>query len=665
VKMRKFYHLFQPGNIGRMRLRNRIVMAPIGTNLADVNGAVTQRLIHWYAERAWGGAGLIIVENTLADVRFGRGLAQQLRIDHPKFTPGLNELAEAVQASGAKIAIQINIQGAGVDPELEPDMQPVGPSAISYMFDETSPGIASAPRLKKVKHLRALEKGEIEKLRASFTQAAGIAKAAGFDAIEIHGAHGYLLAGFMSPATNKREDTYGGDLDGRLKFVMEVYRGIREQVGDAFPILFRFSGREYMDGGRDIEESRLIAGKLEQLGVDALHISAGISMKAEPFTWTNPPTSFPQGAFIGDAHAIKKAVQIPVIGVGKIRDPDFAEKLLEAGRVDFIALGRSLIADPEWPIKAAEGRVREIRRCISCNRCMRIMSRKKIRCAVNARAGLEREFPMTPAAQSRRVAIVGGGPAGMEAARVAASRGHHVTLFEKERSLGGQLKLAVVPPFKNDLGGILAYLRHQIQILGVEVRLRHEIRPEHLKSKPFDVVVIAAGCEPPGEPSPPYTHAKVVRAWDVLSGKAKLSGKRVVVLGGGRVACETAEFLASKRRKEVTIIHPGPVEEMGRDLEPIFEWRLLMERLRECKVTILTGTSVTGITAEGVQVQGRASVLVPCDHVVLEEAPAANQSLMKELMRYAEKIVGIGDCVEPRDLYHAIHEGFRSAYRIA
>ncbi len=648
-----------------MRLRNRIVMAPIGTNLADINGSVTRRLIDWYAERAWGGAGLIIVENTLADVRFGRGLAQHLRIDHPRFTPGLNELVEAVQASGARIAIQINIQGAGVDPELQPDVQPVGPSAISYIFDETSPGIASAPRLKQVKHLRALEDREIEELRTSFIRAAGIAKAAGFDAIEIHGAHGYLLAGFMSPASNKREDKYGGDLEGRLRFVKEVYRGIREQVGAEYPILFRFSGREYMDGGRDIEESRLIAGKLEQLGVDALHISAGISMQAEPFTWTNPPASFPQGAFINDAHAIKKAVQIPVIGVGKIRDADFAEKLLEEGRVDFIALGRSLVADPEWPMKVAEWREREIRRCISCNRCMRIMYRKQIRCTVNARAGLEMEFPMTPAARRRRVAIVGGGPAGMEAARVAASRGHQVTLFEKERSLGGQLKLAVVSPYKNDLGGILAYLRHQLRILDVEVCLHRDIRPEDLQNQPFDVVIVAAGCEPPGEPSSPYTHAKVVRAWDVLSRKVKLDGKRVVVLGNGRVACETAELLARRRGKRVTIVHSGPMEEMGRDLEPIFEWRLLMERLRECGVNILTGASVTGITAEGVRLQGREPGLIPCDHVVLEEAPVANQLLMKKLMGNVEKLVGIGDCVQPRDLYHAIHEGFLSAYRIA
>jgi len=649
-----------------MQLRNRIVMAPIGTNLADVNGAVTQQLIDWYAERAWGGVGLVIVENTLADVRFGRGLAQGLRIDDPKLTPGLNELAEAVQASGARIAIQINIQGAGVDPELQPDTQPVGPSAISYVFDEKSPGIAAAPRLKRVKRLRALEVEEIKALRSSFIRAAGIAKSAGFDAIEIHGAHGYLLAGFMSPASNKREDEYGGDLEGRLKFVAEVYQGIREEVGAEYPIIFRFSAREYLEGGRDIEESKLVARRLEQLGIDALHISAGISMKAEPFTWMNPPMPFPQGAFIEDAHAIKKVVRIPVIGVGKIRDPDFAEKLLDEGRVDFIGLGRTLIAEPEWPLKAGGGRQREICRCISCNRCMRIMSRRKIRCTVNARAGLEREFPMTPAKERRKVAVIGGGPAGMEAARVAAAKGHQVTLFEKERSLGGQLKLAMVPPFKSDLLGLNVFLKNQLKILGIEVFLEREISPESLQAHSFDFVIVATGCEPPGSPSSLYAHPKVVRAWDVLSNKARLQGKRVVVLGSGRTACETAELLAGRRRKDVTIIHAGSPEEMGGDLEPIFEWRLLMERLRECGVAIINKTSVTKITADGVHAEGMETGFIPCDHVVVEEATRPSRSLLEGLAgKKAEKLVGIGDCVEPRDLYHAIHEGFRAAYMIA
>ncbi len=658
--MSKFPLLFQTGSIGRMPLRNRIIMAPLGTNLADAGGAVTRQLIDWYAERAWGGAGLVIVENSMADIRFGRGLAHQLRIDDPKFTPGLNELVEAVQAAGAKIAIQINIQGAGVDSELQSEAQPVGPSAISYVFDQSGPGRTLPARMRRVKHLRALTLQEMKELRASFIRAAGIAKSSGFDAVEIHGAHGYLLAGFLSPFSNKRDDEYGKDLEGRLKFVAEVYEGIREEVGREYPLLFRLSGREYLEGGREIEESQLIARRLEQLGIDGLDISAGISMQAEPYTWMNPPAALPQGAFIEDAQAIKKAVQIPVIGVGKIRDPGFAEKLLEEGRVDFIALGRTLIADPEWPQKAAEGRDREIRRCISCNRCLRIMYRLPIRCALNARAGLEREFPRTPAARTRRVAVIGGGPAGMEAARVAAERGHDVVLFEKERSLGGQLKLAVIPPFKQDLGRLLAYLKGQVR-KKVRLELGREIHAQDLLNQNFDSVIVATGCAPPGQAR--YPEAKVVGCWDVLRGKARLDGRRVVVLGKGRVACETSELLARRRKKEVTIIHPGQPEELASDMEPIFERRLLLERLRDCGVTLLHGTSIIKITPEGVQAQGQTSEWIPCDHVVLEDAPVPNRSLLDELQGKAG-VIGVGDCLAPRDIYQAIHDGFRAGYRL-
>jgi len=643
-----------------MKLRNRIVMAPLGTNLADANGAMTRALTDWYAERARGGVGLIIVENSLADVRFGRGLARQLRIDDPKLTPGLNELVEAVHAAGAKIAIQINIQGAGVDGELHPGVLPVGPSPISYVFDRSGPGSALPPRMRREKLVRGLEREEMKELRDSFIRAAGIAKSAGFDALEIHGAHGYLLAGFLSPFSNKREDDYGGDLEGRLKYVIEVCQGIRGQVGHGFPILFRMSGREYLPGGREIEESQAIARRLEEVGIDGLDISAGISMEAMPYTWMNPPTAFPQGAFIADAQAIKKAVHIPVIGVGKIRDPWFAEKALQEGRADFIALGRTLIADPEWPRKAAEGRVDEVRRCISCNRCLRILYRLPIRCAVNARAGLEREFPMVPSLRPRRVAVVGGGPAGMEASRTAAERGHEVTLFEKDRALGGQLRLAIVPPFKKDLVGLLAFLQGQVK-KRVNLHLRKEIDAQELLNHPFDVIIVATGCTPPvlrNNKGP-----RVTRAWDVLAGRSKLAGSRVVVSGKGRGACETSEFLAARQKKNVTLIHSGPLEELGRELEPIFERRLLLERLQECGVRILCQTAITRIDPEGVQVEGLATGKITCDHIVLDEPPVANHSLLDQL-RGKAKVIGIGDCIDPSDLYQAIHDGFRAGYGI-
>lgn len=657
--MNPFPLLFQLARIGSMNLRNRIVMAPLGTNLADVNGAVTDRQIAWYAERAWGGAGLIIVENTSVDDRFGRGLAYQLRLTDPKFLPGLAELVEAVRAAGSKIAIQLNVQAAGVDLELLPGVSPVGASAISYRFDPSGPGSALPARMKKPKQLRALTVEEMNGLRTSFLRAADLAKAAGFDAVEIHGAHGYLLAGFLSPAANQRNDEYGGNPENRFRFIREVVEGVREQVGKNFPILFRLSGQEYYEGGREIEESQFIAKRLEELGVDALHISAGISMRAESYAWVNPPLAFPLASFIEDVEAIKKCVKIPVIGVGRIPTPRLAEEILASRKADLIALGRPLIADPEWPKKASEGREKEIRQCIYCNRCLRIMYRRQIRCTVNARAGLERQFPIVPSIKPRKVAVVGGGPAGMEAARVAAERGHQVTLFEKERTLGGQLKIAVVPPFKQGLGGILAYLRNEVR-RKVAVELQREVREGELLRGGFDVVIVAAGSSPP-EPS--YDQGRVSRAWDVLYNRVRLNGLRVVIAGSGRVACETAEFLASRKQKEVTIIHGGTLEELAPETEPMFERRLLMERLQKCRIAILCGTSIVGLTRDGIRIDGQTSGSVPCDHLVLEEKPIP-QTLLLEKLRGKLEVIPVGDCVEPRDLYAAIHEGFLAGYRI-
>ena len=279
---------------------------------------------------------------------------------------------------------------------------------------------------------------------------------------------------------------------------------------------------------------------------------------------------------------------------------------------------------------------------------------------MNARAGMEGELPKLPAARKRRVAVIGGGPAGMEAARVAAERGHDVVLFEKERTLGGQLKLAMTPPFKRDLWGLLAYLKGQVRGK-VKVKLQQEIHSHDLPNLQFDAVIVATGCAPPGPTR--YSQAKVANCWDILRGKAKIEGQRVVMIGKWRVACETAELLSKRRKKEVTLIHSGPIEELGCDMEPIFERRLLLNRLKDCGVEILNDTAVVEITAEGVKVHSHVAGFIPCDHVVVEEVPVQNNSLLQDLRGNVE-VIGIGDCIEPRDLYQAIHDGFRAGYRI-
>ncbi|MGC8809862.1 MAG: FAD-dependent oxidoreductase [bacterium] len=651
--------LFQPFRLGTLQLRNRLVMAPLGTNLADVNGAVSKPLLDWYRERAWGGVGLVIVENASADDRFGRGLAHQIRLTDPKYTPGLAQLAETIKEAGAKAAIQINIQGGGIDPDLSPGVQPVGPSSVSYIFDSSGTNFGLPARMKKPKTLRALTKEEIGELRKSFIRAATIARSAGFDAIELHGAHGYLLAAFLSPAANQRNDEYGGSVANRFRFIREVYEGIRERVGNDFPIIFRFSGQEYYRGGREIGESQLIAQMLEEIGIDALHVSAGISMLAEAYSWVNPPASFPPAPFIQDAAAIKQVVKIPVIGVGKINSPELAEQILKDEKADLIALGRPLIADPEWPQKVREGRKQDIRPCLYCNRCLRIMYRQPIRCTVNARAGRESEFSLLPASRPRKIAVVGGGPAGLEAACVAAERGHQVTLFEKEKILGGQLRLAIVPPYKKELSGFLAYLRRQVR-KKAKVELNCEISAEELVRQGFEAAVIATGCSPPDLS---FAHEKVSRAWDILLNKVKVSGSAVVIIGSSRVSCETAEFLSARRQKSVTIVHSGSMDTLGQGMEPIFERPLLLERLLKAEVKIILHTKFHEITEGGVSLKGEFTGIIPCDHVVFEDPPISQTELFSTLQGKME-VKMVGDCVEPRDLYAAIHEGFIAGYRL-
>lgn len=651
--------LFQPFRLGPLQLHNRLVMAPLGTNLADVNGAVSSRLLNWYRERAWGGVSLVIVENSCADERFGRGLAHQLRLTDPKYTPGLTELAETIKETGAKAAIQINIQGGGIDLDLSPGVQPVGPSSVSYIFDSSGADTGLPARMKKPKTLRALTKEEIGELRKSFIRAAAIAKSAGFDAIELHGAHGYLLAAFLSPAANQRNDEYGGTTENRFRFIREVCEEIKERLGDDYPIIFRFSGQEYYPGGREIGESQLIAKMLEAIGIDALHVSAGISMLAEAYAWINPPASFPPTPFIEDVAAIKQVVKIPVIGVGKINSPELAEKILVEKKADLIALGRPLIADPEWPRKVREGRKQDIRRCIYCNRCLRIMYRQQIRCTVNARAGREGEFPLFPASRPRKIAVVGGGPAGMEAARIAAERGHQVILYEKEKNLGGQLRLAIVPLYKKELSGYLAYLRNQVH-QKVKVELKHEINAEELVRQEFEATVIATGCSPPNLSFP---QEKVSRPWDVLLNKVRLAGSKIVLIGSGRITCETAEFLSVRHKKSVTIVHPGSRKTLGQEMEPLFERRLLLERLQKSGVKILEHTKFQELTEEGVRLQGEINGIIPCDHVVFEDNLVCQTDLFMALSGKME-VKMVGDCVQPRDLYSAIHEGFLAGYRL-
>jgi len=631
--------LFEPINIGTLDVRNRIVMPPMVTNYGSDTGAVSQRLIDYHVERAKGGVGLGIVEATCVDSPVGRLSPTQLCIDSDKFIPRLNDLAEAVQVYGARIAIQLHHSGRQTTLVATEGRRPVSPSTVPC------PPLGTRPRRLTVK--------EIESLVEKYAEGARRAKAAGFDAVELHGAHGYLIQQFLSPYTNKRRDRYGGDPQRRITFAIDVVESVREKVGSSFPVIMRLSGNEYVEGGLTIEDTKIIARELEEAGVDAIHMSAGLR---ESYAWSVQPMAVPRGCLVHLAEETKKAVSIPVIAVGRINDPALAETIIREGKADLVSMGRALIADPELPRKASEGRLDDIRVCVACNQCvMRMGLCLPVSCTVNAAAGRERERKISPTKATKRVLVIGGGPAGMEAARVAALRGHTVTLIEREERLGGQLVLAATPPHKEELENEIKYLVSHIKKLGVKIELGKEATIRTVEEMKPDTVILATGAAPLIPIIPGVDRKSVVTAWDVLKGKVTV-GKNVVVAGGGMVGLETAEFLAAKG---ISVIVVEMLSHVGIDMESRSRY-LLLQRLVKCRVEILTGVRVEEITESGVSVtneKGNRQHL-PAETVVLALGAIPIRELADSLKGKVRELYIVGDCLKPRKAMEAIHGGF-------
>ncbi len=483
--------LFDPIELRGVTIPNRIVMPPMTTRLAAADGSVTRELTQYYVERAAGGAGLVTIEMASPDPA-GRHRAGELGLTDDRFLPGLHALTEAVRRAGACVSVQIGHAGGHTRQDVT-GYPPVAPSAIPHVVQEMDTRTVIP---------RALSHEEIRGVVAAFARTAERAKQAGFDVAEIHGAHGYLIAQFLSPLDNHRTDEYGGTLQHRARFALEVIRACRERGGD-FPLIFRFSADEFAPGGFTRDEARDLARWAADAGADALHVSGGCYRSLPSGAIMAPPMSVPEGVFLDLAAAVKKVVGLPVIAVGRIHDPALAMHAIESGKADLVALGRQLIADPEWPRKVREGRTDEIRPCIACNTCIDGMREgSKIRCLVNARAGRESEAALDPegAPVARRVVVVGGGPAGMEAARLLASRKHHVTLIERGTQLGGRLRLAAKAPVfqyvetsERSILKFVEFLARELARTGVDVRLGTPCTPSDIERLKPDVVVLAAG----------------------------------------------------------------------------------------------------------------------------------------------------------------------------
>ena len=617
--------LFQPLKIGPVTIRNRIGMAPMATLLPDENGAVTQRLIDYYAARATGGAGLIIVE--AAHVREDHRDIGRIGIENPQLQTGLSELAESIQEKGARAFLQL-------------------------VYRE-SLGSTKGPDDCKVE--------EIEAVVEAFSFAALRAKKAGFDGVEIHGANVYLLTQFLSPLTNHRQDRYGRTLEGRTKFAEDILRKVRERVGEEYPVCFRMVGHQYADGGLDLEDTKRIARRLEEAGASALHVAAG---SAQAPYWHTPPMAVPRGCHVSLAAGIKKVVHIPVMAVGRINDPVLANQIIQEGKADLIVMGRALLADPDLPIKARAGNLDQIRKCLACNYCRKraIELNRTIRCAVNAQAGRERDLRMEPAPGPKTVWVVGGGPGGLEAARVSALRGHRVKLYEWAGKLGGQLNLALIPPHKEELRNILDYLTFQVKKLNIEVHLRSEVTPRAIEEEKPDAVILAGGARPLIPEIPGWDSARTYTPQEALEDN-RLPGEKIIVLGGGMVGCEVAECLTA-RGKRVMIVEKLP--EIASGLEKHTR-TLLLERLRQGGVEMRTESEIVSLEGRKVTLQTRngKSFKVEADGLVAALGARPVRSLEDGLQKSGVASVAvIGDYREARDIAAAIHDGFLAAMEV-
>lgn len=640
--MNSLTKLFEAGKIGGMQLRNRIIMAPMGTLLANKDGTVSDRMCRYYEERARGGVGLIIVEITAVSPE-GRVDSREVSIYDDKFMPGLKRLVGCCHSHGAKIAVQLHHAGRQTIPEVAGG-QPVAPSPIPCRILGVMP--------------RELTIAEIEGLVEAYGKAARRAREAGFDAVEIHGAHGYLVCQFLSAYSNKRTDKYGGSLENRCRFPQEIVARIKELAGADYPLLFRISAQEYVPGGLTLEETRVIARRMQDAGAHCIDVSAG---NYETGQMIIQPGWLPRGCLVPFAEAIKKEVTVPVSVAGRINDPVLANQIIEQGKTDFVSLGRPLLADPELPRKAMEGRLDDLRMCTACCHCIDWVmgAAKPITCAVNATTGREEETLLKPAQKPKKVLVIGAGPGGMEAARVAGLRGHKVTLIDKEQKLGGQLNIAAVPPGKEELATITKFMEIQLAKLGVAVKLGQEATVETVAKMKPDVVVVATGSftvlpDVPGADLPNVSLAR-----DVISGK-KAVGKKAVVVGGRRVGCETADLLVSQG-KEVTLVRMTGRGPLAGDMGMLTS-TMLLAKLRRDGVVTKPNSRTEKITREGVVVtKDGQSKLLEADSVVLSPAPVPDNTLAEQLKDVVPEVHVIGDAAKPRGIFEAVHEGYRIA----
>jgi len=636
--------LFEPIRIGSLELRNRLVMSPMETGYGTREGLPSPRTLAYFEARAKGGVGLITLGACTVD-------------PHHKEVPrslhfGSDEVVEAHRA----LTERVHAHGARVQPQL---VHPGPDSLAPVLFKMASLGPSVIPHYLTGTPCRELGAAEIPALVDQFRAASRRVREAGYDGIELHAAHGYMLLGsFLTPWRNRRTDAYSGaTLEGRLRLVLEVIRAIKHELGADFPLTLRISGYERVPGGRSLEDTQRMAPELVAAGIDALHVSGGV---IDPLT-----SQMVTGSSFGDAHnlaaaaAVKRVVGVPVMVVGRIHDPRLADRILREGHADLIVMGRPLLADPELPAKAQAGRLKEIRRCISCQHCIDSMEKGRASCAVNPFAGREAELTTEPAAKRKHVLVVGAGPGGLEAARLCARRGHRVTVYERQAYLGGALAMAAAVHPENE--PFLDFLRGEIARTGVELRLGQALDADAVAQLAPDAVVIATGgrVSTPKIPGDDQRHV-VSGTWlrERLGGRLgrlvtpqriRLAsrlwmplGRRIAIVGADLAAIELAEFLAERGRR-VAVIETR--DEIAPEVGPKRRAEQ-MQRLDRCGIPVNTGVEIERIERKGIRLRRArgASALVPADSIILAGSLEPDTSLFDALRGRVPELHAVGDC---------------------
>jgi 2,4-dienoyl-CoA reductase-like NADH-dependent reductase (Old Yellow Enzyme family)/thioredoxin reductase len=647
-------HLLRPGVIGKMDVANRLIMPPMGTALGNEDSTVSPANLAYMRRRAQSGAGLIITEITEVHP-LGSASPRCLGVWEDRFIPGLGELAGVVHAAGAKVAMQLHHCGRESLFQTKRGTA-VAPSAVpSYIF-----GVIGSPR--------EMTRAEIQETVAAFGAAARRAKTAGFDGVEVHGAHGYLLMQFLSAHSNRRTDEYGGDFRARARFMIECTREVRRNVGPDFPVSVRISGEEGIRDGYTIEDIRGLIPDLVGAGADLINVSFGTHGNAQLFTDApNPsaPVEYPSGFKASLARRVKEVANVPVAAVGRFTDPYAMDEAIARGDADFIAVARQHLADPDFLKNAMEGRPEDTFECLACNQgCIErlALERQTIRCAINPETGQELIYPRIPAKTPRKVWVVGGGPAGLTAAYEAARLGHRVTLFEKERQTGGQLNFAEKAPHKEVYGRWVRTLAERCGKKGVEIQTGTEVTEKMIDAGNPDAVILAAGADKALCPAEGASLSIVCDAWEILNGEIKPKD-RVVIVGGGLVGMETADFLCRKGLKAITL-----VEMLKNPPVPAISAHgtMLHRRLAAGGVRLMFNTKVSRIEdgAVVVSTEGNERRLEPVEQVIIAVGVTPRRELREFLSRKKIRHFVVGDAKEPRRIIEATTEGAKAAWEI-